>query len=794
MKCKHCNSPIKDNKLSEEFCNEKCKSIFEILQTENLNSFYLKVGNQKILQGNVRSEDIEPAKFDSLAFKEEFITENKDGHYQAYFYISGITCSACVWLNESILLKQEAIIEANINIADKKANIIWDKDKIKVSDIIKLINSIGYKAHPYTQDVASRELKKEKENYIPKLWVAFFVSFNIMMVDVAKYKGIFTFIENDVKFIFHIAELVLSSLALFYSGSLFFKKAYLGFVNKIINMEFLVYFGAMLGYVYSLWVLFLPIDSGKETYFDSVAMIISFVLLGKFLEIIAREKSTKALSSISNIPMMINTINDKNEIIPTLSRLIQKDDLISIKPNEKIIIDGVIISGSGNFNTSAINGESKDVFKEKNSSIISGSISVDANIIYQATKNRKNSFLGKISNIIQSKNETKNIYEDNIAKISSYFGAVILSLSLLTFIAWFMITNDFTLAFVIAISVIIIACPCSLALAIPISTVLSLNALVKKNIICKDPALLEKLSQSEYFIFDKTNTLTNGNFEVIEHNILDEEMNYIYQITKKSNHLISEAITNYIKNNFKNLKKYNLSSYRVFNSLGIKASVDNDNYILGNKIFLEENNIKLQDIKISSSILLIAKNDKFIGYFKLEDNLKKEAKEVIKDLKNKNIQQIILSGDNEKATKKIADKLNLPYKANMNAEDKKKFVEKIQKENKKVTMIGDGINDTLALNQSNISISFSTSEDITIQSSDILLNNQNLNNIPYLIKISKKYKKLIKQNIIISFTYNAITIPLAILGYITPLIAAISMSLSSIIVVLNSIIRMNLKE
>jgi len=783
MTCKHCK--IQTN--NQEFCSDKCKSIFDTLNNQNLDSFYFKVGHHKISKPISLSQDLDFNKFDSLAFKEEFITKDSNGYDCSYFYISGITCSACVWLNENILLKQTGIISANINVADKKAKIIWNSEKIKVSDIIKIINSIGYEAHPYTQSIARDDIKKQKQDYISKLWVAFFVSFNIMMVDVAKYKGLWTSIENDVIFIFHMAEFLLASLAIFYSGSLFLKKAYMGIKNHIINMEFLVYFGAMLGYIYSIFVLFSPLNDRTETYFDSVAMIVSFVLLGKYLEIIARDKSNKALSNISNIPMMINKINKQNQIIPTLARLIKKNDLISIKPNEKIIIDGVIISGEGNFNTSVVNGESKAIFKKSNSDIISGSLSIDASIIYRATENSKSSFLGKLSIIINNQNNTKNIHEDNIAKISSYFGLVILLLSFITFIIWFLVNQDFTSAFITSISVIIIACPCSLALAIPISTLLSLNSLIKKNIVCKNLTTLENVSKSKYFIFDKTNTLTTGIFEVIKHNIDEKYMGLIYEMTKKSNHLISKSVSKYIYNTFNNLPSKNIFFYKEIHSKGIKARVDNSNMIIGNKKFLIDNNVSIANINTSSSVLLVAKDDVFIGYFELEDEIKKEAQEVIKKLSKQNIHQVILSGDNDSATQKVAKKLNIPYKANMSAKDKKEYIQKIQNQDQIITMIGDGLNDVLALNQSDISVSFSTSDTITTKSSDILLNNSNLESLIFLIEISKKYKSLIKQNLAISFGYNAITIPIAILGYITPIIAAISMSISSILVVLNSI-------
>jgi Cu+-exporting ATPase len=783
------------------------------LQKNNLDSFYSKRSQYKpATQSNIDNSKMDYETFDTQAFSEEFISTTKDGYSQANFYIKGITCFACVWLNENILLKQDGIIEADINMGYKTANIIWDKNKIKPSDIIKTINSIGYDAYAYTQDALETSQREEKKDYLSKLWVAFFATFNIMMIDVAKYNGIATYIDDSTKFALHTGELVLASMVIFYSGSLFAKKAYLGLKNRVVNMEFLVYLGAMLSYCYSIWLMFnTSINTNShmsETYFDSVVMIIAFVLLGKYLEILAKENANKMLKNISLMPLMINTIKNLKDtkianiaLIPKLSRFIKKDDLICIKTNERIVVDGIIIRGSGYFDTSVVNGESKKVYKKVGDSIISGSIyknnsNLDTNIIYQTNTNAKNSFLGKLSNILENKKTLKHKFEQKIALIASYFTITILVLAFSTFIAWSFIDSIY-IALIIAISVIVVSCPCSLALAIPISAIVSLNALIKKNIICKKTSSLDKLTKSKYFIFDKTNTLTNGEFKVTSCNMISDvnigiDMACIMALSSKSNHLISLSVNKYIKNKYSHLANTlpSIKNYKQIPSKGIKANIKGSLFMLGNKAFLEQNNINCKNIKSSNSICYIGKNNKYIGHFELQDELKKEATEVVKTLKNKNIKCVILSGDNKEATKYVANILGINYKSNMSVKNKKKFVLKA-KQNKKngetITMIGDGLNDVLALNASDVSISFSNSDNITIKSSDILLNNSNLKSIISLVDISKTYTKTIKQNLGLSFGYNLILIPLAITGFISPLIAALCMSSSSLLVVLNSL-------
>ncbi len=802
-KCLHCQQEITNQNTEHSFCSSKCEHIYNFLKNQNLDSFYIKRSQHKSSKiGNTPTSQIDSKTFDSEAFREEFITTTKDGYHKCTFYIEGISCFACVWLNENALLKQDGIIEADINTTYNTANITYDESIIKPSTIVDTIRAIGYEAYAYTNDVAIQAIQEQKQDYLSKLWVAFFGVFNVMMIDVAKYSGLLSFMDEGSKFAMHMGEFVLASLVIFYSGATFAKKAYAGLKNRVVNMEFLVYLGAMLSYIYSLWVMFgvgerLYFDNfiskyNNETYFDSCIMIIAFVLLGRYLELLAKQKSSKLLSNIASMPAMVNVQKDNNHIAPTLPRLIREGDLISIEPNERLVIDGVITKGGGYFDASVVNGESKGVLKKVGDRVVSGYtlINIDDSehktIVYKATTTAKNSFLGKLSCLLQDKDILKHHYEDMVAIVASYFTITILLLALCAFLFWGYFDNLHT-ALIIAISVIVISCPCSLALAIPISSIVALNSLVGSNIICKKTSVLDKLSKSKYFVFDKTNTLTNGDFKVISCDIDKKYMPFIYALCSKSNHVISQAVVRYIELNYPNIDQKSIASFEQIASRGISAKIDSKEFVLGNKEYLKTCNIRCSEINTNASLCYIGVDGAYIGHFKLADHLKNEAIEVINKLKQRDVKCIILSGDNQKATKNIADILNIEYKANMSVEDKQAFIKAKRKDAQVVTMVGDGLNDVLALNESDISVSFASSENMTVQSSEILLNNTNLSNIISLIDISQIYTKTIKQNLALSFGYNLTLIPVALMGYIVPVVAAICMSISSLLVVLNSI-------
>ncbi len=375
--CNHCHLSfsndimIKDNDLN--FCCKGCQGVYHLLKSDGLDSFYEKLGNKTISPPlEINNDDI--SKFDSLNFINNYAKKTEEGFYQIDLIIEGIHCAACVWLNEKILYDTKGISEANINFTTNKARVIWDGDILKLSEIILKIRSIGYNAYAYDSSIADEKASKAKQDYFIRMMVAVVCTMNIMMLSVAKYTGFFTGISKEVMDMIHIGEFILTTPVLFYSGWVFYKGAYYGLKNKIVNMDLLVSTGATMSYIYSIFILF---GIKGDSYFDSVAMIITFVLVGKYLEVIGKKSAVDTLDKIkSTLPLEANVLVG-NEIKVVALNSVQIGDIIELKVGEKVPVDGKIIFGNGTFDESSLTGESLPLYKKMGESLYSGTINLD---------------------------------------------------------------------------------------------------------------------------------------------------------------------------------------------------------------------------------------------------------------------------------------------------------------------------------------------------------------------------------------------------------------------------------
>jgi len=757
------------------FCCKGCQGVYHLLQDDGLDSFYAKKGKEKLSKPLAVDEDA--SNFDLDSFKDIYIKKNNDGFSSIDLVIEGIHCSACIWLNEKVLNDEAGILEVNINFSNHKAKIIWDEDTIKLSSIIEKIRAIGYNAYPYKAGIKNETNVNKKRDYFSKLSVAIFASMNIMMIDVAKYTGYLTSMSEDAKFMIHVAEMIFATPVLFYSGIIFFKGAYFGLKNKIINMDFLIAFGAVLTYIYSWYVL---VSGSGNSYFDSVAMIITFVLVGKYLEVIGKKSANDTIDSIkSAIPYEATRILNNEKQIVSVEE-IQIGDIIEVKNGQKACVDGKLISTYASFDQSSISGESIEVSKSKGDTIYSSTINTSDVIVYEATTTYANSTFNSIIELLENSLNTKPKIQDITNELSKNFSLTILLLSILTFAGWYLYNGEFENALIVSISVIVIACPCALALATPIASLIGISWLSKKGLILKDAKLIETFNDIDTIVLDKTGTITNATLEVVNissNKLNKEELNILYTLTDSSTHLVSNAIKQYLQSNYNDLEFINLENINQIAGVGINATYNN-NKIYGGKGSLTNTAYTSFEFKI---------NDNVVVSFDLQDSIKEDASELIEFFDKQNIEVHICSGDNENVVKNVANELNIKnYHANMKPKDKYDFILELKKQNKKVAMVGDGVNDTLALSSADISISMASGSDISINVSDVIILNNSLKSLMNSFYISKRTYKFIKQNLFISLVYNALTIPIAMAGYVVPLFAALSMSLSSLLVVSNS--------
>ncbi len=761
------------------FCCKGCQGVYHLLSDEGLESFYDKIGDTKLAPPSEQFED--SANFDAPAFYERFVTCNDEGFSEVSLIIEGIHCAACVWLNEKALHKMEGVIEANINFTTNKAHIVWSDEVVKLSKIIDTIRAIGYNAFPYDPSLQEVRANKERKDYYLRIAVAGFAMMNMMSISFAQYHGYFSGIAEDIVTILNVGEWVLSTPVLFYSGWVFFRGAYFGLKNRIVNMDLLVATGAVLTYFYSIYITLLGLG---EAYFDSVTMIIAFVLFGKFLEVLSRKSAADTLDVISkHVPAEVSVVREGQIELVSVND-VQVGDIVLLRAGEKAALDGIVAEGEGSMDESSLTGESEPIYKKAGDTIISGTTSIDATLHVKVSRDFAHSTLSNLVAMLENAMSRKPRIEQLANRLSEYFSSTILLLALVTFIVWWFWPHDFNTAFMVGISVIIIACPCALALATPVATLVGLGLGASRGILFKQAAQIETLATIDTALFDKTGSLTEGKPEVIGVHWMDENApkHLIYSLVAASKHPVAKGVERYLK---MDAKPQVAERFNEIAARGIEAQFGSKRVAGGNALFMQEQGLTCK--AYGHTAFYVAVDNVPVAVFELKDRLKEGAKETVASLRKHGIEVVMLTGDHERAATEIAAEVGIAqFEYELKPQDKEAYVVKKQNEGKKVMMVGDGVNDILALARADLGIAMGRGSDIAIDVSDVVLLHDSMPSLQEAHQIARTTYRLIKQNLGLSLMYNSITIPLAMAGYIIPLIAAISMSVSSLLVVGNS--------
>jgi len=699
------------------------------------------------------------------------------------FTIKGINCSSCLPIIQKVVNREAGVISCKINPITNKLKITYDNNYFFRDNLVKNLSKLGYILEKDKNDNKYTELT---ENYLIKLGLCWFLSMNIMALSFARYFGEIEKHIISTSFIIKM-EAILSFVVTFLLGYQLIKNSIAKLKQLSFGMDFLVSFGSIIAYIYSIYSLYKGSD---DVYFDTSSMIISFVLLGKYLEALSKSKAGDSIKKLLDL-------NDKKVLVRKESIQLQKyveeleiNDEIIVKKGEKFYADGIVIEGNSSVDESMLTGESIPVNKVINDKVFAGTINLENYLVVKVTAVGSDTIISKIVELIEKAYLEKNDFQKLADRVSSFFIPIVLILSLLTFYIWS--NYSISQAIVYSISVLVVACPCALGLATPMATFIGLDKLAQKGIILKDANLFEKLQKINTIIFDKTGTVTKGKLEVKEFIRLSDKYSdneiflYTKQLENLSEHHISKSICKYL--NYINVQECKgINNFQIFSGSGIYGEIDNKRIYIGNKSFLIKNNFKIT-INIDNALtqVYIGINEELVGLFLLEDSIKENAIETIKIL-SKDYDIYLLSGDNENVVKYISNQLSIKnYMSNQLPEDKMKFIKKLKKENKKVIMIGDGINDAPALSEADIGISIISASDISKEVSDISMINSDIDKIPELFYFSEKILKILRINIFWAFSYNIISVPLAMSGNLKPIFAALSMTISSLLIVNNS--------
>ncbi|EOH8686834.1 heavy metal translocating P-type ATPase [Campylobacter upsaliensis] len=689
--------------------------------------------------------------------------------------IGKMTCVNCANAIENATRKLEGVEDASISYTNMSGVFLLKNDTAKQS-VKDKISQLGFSI---LQDELNIENAKQKElkRLKFKLLFAFILSSVIMAFEMFVFN---TFSYN--------LQLILSFVVIFYCGFDFFFSALKGLRHKNLTMNTLVALGSLSAFLYSLCVYFGLF--GEHLYFSGAAMIVSFVLLGKFIEEKTKNKAQIYQNKLQNLETKkARILLENGEIKELSSSFVKTDDILLLSQNEVSPVDGLILEGRAEVDMSFLNGEFMPVLKKAGESIEAGAMIISGNLKLKASKKAMDSTLEQLKDLVFRASLFKSPLMRLIDKISAYFVGFILILALLVFLFYLPILEK---AFLHALAVLLISCPCALGLATPLALALAFEKGARNFILLKNPAALEILSQIKLVLFDKTGTLTQNTLSVFKHNLSEENFLKLAQIESLSSHPIAKALFKATK-----LKESPLRG-ELENHIGqgVIYKEGENTYFIGNEEFLKEAKGLEKTKEFLNSCeekapirVYFAKNGICLGGVALSNALKKGAKELVDFLNSQEIKSVILSGDNEKSVAKIAKELQIDFHAKMTPKDKLNFLQKEQ-EQYKILFIGDGLNDAAALQKADLSISFGEASELAKQNTDIILMREDLTLIKLCFHLAKRTKRIIKLNLFWAFSYNLFSIPLAagVFSFsLSPHFAALMMSLSSLAVVLNSL-------
>ncbi len=698
--------------------------------------------------------------------------------------IEGMTCSACSNGLEKYLKKQTGIKDVNVNLILAIATISYEN--IKIKDIENYIKEAGFKSLGEFKNLDDDHTFKKEKNVLIFYGILLIILMYIAMAHMFNLPSL----PNNLK----IYALILFSLVFLIYGFDIIKNGFKNLIHKIPNMDTLVTFSVTFSLIYSLYNVF---NSNYDNlYFESACMVIYFIKLGRFIENINKDKTKDAIKSLVQITPKYATLKkDTKEAQITIDE-VKINDILVCHPGEKIAVDGIITDGYAHFDEAFITGESKPNLKKKNDKVIAGSINYDGVINYQAKKIGRDSTISEIVKMVVESTNSKTKIQRIADKVSGIFVPIIFIIASITFLIH-LLNNDFATSLNYFVTVLVVACPCALGLAVPIVIMIANGKCAKNGIFIKEASVLENARTIDTVVFDKTGTLTYGDLKISKifnySNLNNQELlRIVSSLEINSNHPIAKAF-------FKE-KLLKVSDFKNIVGMGIYGKINRKDCYVGNLKLLEK--LQIEDIHENDykyltnqgcSILYVIYNQKIIGLIGVKDVIKESSKTLIKKLKNLNINVIMLTGDNHNTASLIAKELSIEsIKADMTPKAKADFIQELIDKNNKVLMVGDGINDAVALVKATIGVSISDGTDIANNSSNVILLNNKIDNLIYLFKISNDTFKIIKQNLFWAFFYNIIMIPIAagaLENFIimNPMIASIMMTLSSLTVVFNSL-------
>jgi Cu2+-exporting ATPase len=804
--CYHCGLPIPATLElpvtikgeTRRMCCAGCQAVAQAIVDNGLEDYY---SSRDALPESPR--EAVPAvldqllMFDHLEFQKSFVRELGEAEREASLMLEGITCAACVWLNERHIGQLPGVTGVSVNYATRRARVRWDTRRLKLSEILAAIAAIGYRAHPYDATRHEELASKERRDALWRLWVAGFGMMQVMMYAIPVYLADAGEMPQDIETLIRWASLLLTLPVVLYSSAPFFRGAWRDLRFLRVGMDVPVALGVGAAFAASVWA---TLTQSGEVYFDSVAMFIFFLLGGRYLEMTARQRAVSVTEALARLlPTFCQRLSRfpaSREPEQVMVSDLKVGDVVLARPGDAIPADGRVLEGQGNADESLLTGESRPVFKKAGDEVTGGALNMESPLLVQVERVGDATRLSAIIRLMERAAAEKPGIVDMADKVAQWFVGALLILAALTALGWYL--AEPSRALWITVSVLVVTCPCALALATPISLTVAAGALARDGLLATRGRAIETLARANCFVFDKTGTLTRGNMRLLEVFTpagadKTATLTLAAALEQASEHPLAVAL----REAAGDAPLPSVASIQAEAGLGLEGwakgrrlRIGRPDYAAALSALAPGEALACPPEWLTCGDTLIALGDEagILAFFRLGDEIRPEAADLIRDLKKAGCRVALMSGDAKAVTDRVARQLGIEEALGaMSPQDKRDAVAALQAEGCLVAMTGDGVNDAPVLAQAQVSIAMGAGSQLARTQADLVLLSDNLEHLRRGARRSRFALRVIRQNLLWSFAYNFLALPLAALGHVTPWAAGIGMSASSLLVVLNAL-------
>ena len=789
--CYHCGLPVPETlhvfvtiKGKEQpMCCRGCQAVAQAIVDAKLDDFYEHRTNDAPTGRELVPDFLQKTTiYDNPAIAKRFVRYEDDNIREAALILEGITCAACIWLNERHLRTLPGLIDVKVNYSTHRARVRWDESKIHLSDILQAVSQIGYIAHPYDPAHQQQVLDRERKQQLRRIGVAGVLGMQVMMFSIALYAGAWYGIMAEFKSLFYWVNLFLTLPVILYSAEPFFTSTWRDITHKQAGMDVPVSLALTLAFIGSIYAVF----NGGQIYFDSIVMFVFFLLTGRYFELQARQRSAQAAESLVHLVPTMATRLCQGEEESILVADLEIGDTLLIRPGENVPADGLILEGSSSIDESLLTGESTPIIKKPGQPLIAGSVNIDNPLQMQIDKIGVDTVLSQILRLLERAQSEKPAITQLADRVASWFVFGVLLLALSVAVYWWHVNPEAWLE--ITLAVLVVTCPCALSLATPTAITAATSALTNVGLLTTRGHALESLARATHFVFDKTGTLTMGHLRLLStktfsHFSQTECLQYAVALERHSEHPIARALLD--------AGAMGEAATNVTNhpGSGMQGDIAGKHYFVGTPAFIRSETGQEQDLqKTENTVVLLANTESILCAFILGDEIRPGAQELVEALKAQGKSVSLLSGDHAYAVQHVAKLVGIEMaSAALSPKDKLQRVKALQEKGEIVAMIGDGVNDAPVLAQAQVSIAMGGGTQIARASADMILLSEHLPNLLIGINTARKTLNIIYQNVSWAIAYNLLALPAAAMGLIAPWMAAIGMSLSSLLVVTNAL-------